>query len=420
MNWWQRLFNKGNNYQTQFDEQFSFVDFLDSAPRFNDYCSAKEKIEAVLKNPALLKVFTLQCDLFSLGKIYAKQDGEIIDNDPLVKLLKNPNPLQSQSQFLWDFMFWNMLGTSYCYVDSYIPGNDNNKLYFLDESKMEFPKELEKLKDKLIFSNSTITDAGKLTIKYKYADGTYINLPLSKINIVTDLTNGTGNWFKGNSRIDALYKIISNSEETLNATNINTRFTGKFLVAGTQDPNDVTKTPMSQEEKVSIEQKVNSNKQIHAVKSAVDIKRFIENMRNLELGKSYLESYYLIGSMYNIPKDVLEAHAAGATYENQEKSTAKHISYTLQPKGNDFLQSLVKKFGYEDQGISLEIDWSHLPFMNVFEKDKAATRQTQVITLTNLLKLGVDINEANDYLGTNFTIAVYEQPKVNTGANQGN
>lgn len=419
MNWWQRLFNKGN-YQSTFDQDFGFVDFVDSTPRFNDYSSTKEKIEAVLKNPALLKVITLQCDLFSLGRIYAKQNGEVIDNDPLVKLLQQPNPLQSQSQFLWDFMFWNMLGTSYCYVDSFLAQNENNKLYFLDESKMEFPKELDKLKDKLIFSINTLKDAGKLNVKYKYHDGTTINLPLSKINITTDLSNGTGNWFKGNSRIDALYKIISNSEETLNATNINTRYTGKFLVAGTQDPNDVSKTPMSNEEKESIEQKVNGNKQVHAVKSMIEIKRFVENMRSLDLGKSYLESYYLIGSMYNIPKDVLEAHASGATYENQEKSTAKHVSYTLQPKGNDFLQSLAKNFGYYEQGIILEIDWSHLPFMNVFEKDKASIRQTQITTLTALLKLGVDINEANNYLGTDFTTAAYEQPKVNSGGNQSN
>jgi hypothetical protein len=175
---------------------------------------------------------------------------------------------------------------------------------------------------------------------------------------------------------------------------------------------------MSEEEKLSIEQKVNGSKQVHAVKSMIEIKRFVENMRNLELGKSYLEKFFLIGSMFNIPKDVLEANANGATYENQEKSTAKHISYTLQPKGNDFFESLAKRFGYDKQGKTITIDWSHLPFMQVFEKDRTITQQNKINTLTSMLKLGIDLKEINDFLGTDFKKAIYEQPKkIDSGGN---
>lgn len=411
----------GSTYRPKPDEDgwFPIYNYFSFSPVFNDYSQDLKKIEAVFKSPALLKVITLQCDLFSLGKIFVyDKDGKDVKDDPIVKLLNNPNPLQSRSQFLWDFMFWNMLGNAYCYVDSNVVTNESNKLYFLENSKMVWPPNFEREKDKLIFSNKFEKEIGDTIITYRYIDGTSIQIPLSKIIINTDLTNGAGNWYKGNSRIDALYKIISNSEVALDAENINLFFSGKFLVAGTSDPKDPTKLAMTEPEKLSIEQQMKGKKNVHAVKSMLDIKRFVEDLKALDLPAQYLSQYFLIGNMYNIPRDVLEAYAS-STYENQEKARASHVSYTLQPKGNDFLEALAKRFGYNIEGKKVCIDWSHLPFMQVFEKDKAITQYQKTQSMTNLLKLNVDIKEVNEFLGTNFKNAKYEQPKPKETANPG-
>ncbi len=375
--------------------------FVTASPKFNDYGEQIKKIQAVLTNPALLKVFSLQCDTFSLGKFYAEKDGVEIDNLSLVTLLNKPNPLQSRSQFLWDFMFWTMIGTSYCYIDSSILDNADNKLYFIDPSKIEWPDNLIKSKDKFIFSKQAKADILKSNITYKFEDGTKNQFPLSQIIITTDLSNGTGNWFKGGSRIDALYKVISNSEAALDANNINTRYSGKFIVSGTQDPKDTTRIPLSNEDALDMETKINGRKQVHAYKSMIEIKRFVENLKNLDLGKQYLDSYFLIGSMYNIPRDVLEANVS-STYENQEKAMAKHISYTLQPKGNDLTEALSNYFKLQD-GIKLKMKWDHLPFMQVFEKEKAVTRQILTQSFISLQKSGLKIDEINNFLGTNFS-----------------
>lgn len=402
--------NKLSSLQPDEDGYYPISFIFGTSPKFNDYISEVTKLQAIFSSPALLKVFCLQCDLFSLGQIYVYKGDNEVDNDPAARLLNSPNPMQSRSQFLWDCMFYIMMGNAYCYVDSNVAANESNKLYFLDPSKMNWPTDFEKQKDKLILSKASEVEMLKTLITYKYEDGTSIQIPLSKIICITDLTNGTGNWFKGNSRIDALYKIISNSEATLDANNINTRYSGKFLVAGQQDPKNVTQLPLTGDEKLDIETKMNGHKQVHAVKSMIEIKRFVEDMRKLELGKAYLESYYLIGSMYNIPRDVLEAYNS-STFENQEKATAKHVSYTLQPKGDDFLYALAKRFGYEAAGKTICIDWSHLPFMQVFEKDRALTKKTQIETLTAMLKLGIDLKEVNEFLDTDFKNAKYEQPK---------
>lgn len=387
-------------------------------PKFNDYFADVKKIETVFSSPALLKVICMQCDLFSLGKIYVYDENDVeIEDDPAEERFDNPNPFQSRSQFLWDLMFWNMIGNAYCYIDSDIPTNESMKMYFLDNSKMRFPDKILQNSDKLIFSKAGVKDFTDAMIDYVYQDGTKIQIPLSKITILHDLSNGVGNWYKSPSRIDALYKIITNSEVALDATNINIRYTGKFLVSGQQDPNDVSRLPMSEIEKQDIETKVNGKKQVHAVKSMIDIKRFVENLGNLKLPEIYTSQYYLIGSMYGIPKDVMEAYLQnGATYENQEKAVGRHISYTLQPKGNDFFESVGKRWGYAEQGKEICISWDHLPFMQVFEKDRMALKQQQITTFQSMMKLNIPLQEINEFLDTNFSNASYEQPKSQANA----
>ena len=367
----------------------------------------------------MMKVIALQCDLFSLGEIKVlDKSGQPIENDPFLTLINQPNPFQTKSQFLWDYMFWQMLGTAYCYCDSEVVEKPDNRLYFLDPSKIEWPKSLSDDRDKLIFSSDTFKKTQKTTnLTYRYFDNSTYKFPLNRLIISTDLTNGTGNWYKGASRIDALYKVITNSEEALNAKNINVRYSGKFMVAGTSDPNDTTRLPLGEEEKQDIETKMNGSKQVHAMKSLIEIKRFVENMKVLELGDAFMEDYYIIGLEYGIPRDVLEASATGSTYENQEKARMAHISYCLQPKGNELMNAFERKFGYVD-GRNIVMDWSHLPLTAVFEEAKAKVKESKIKSLGELLKLGVPLDEANEYLGLTFTVDEAKRLQNGQGQNQ--
>lgn len=379
--------------------------FWNTTPIFNDYATDVQKLNAVLRNPAMLKVFALQCDLFSLGKIVVKgPDGKEIDKDPALDRLNNPNPVQTRTQFLWDFMFWNMLGNDYCYVDSNVVDNENNKLYFLESQKLDWPTWIQQNSDKLIFSAAKQKEFENVVVKYRYNDGSTIDIPIKKILTAFDLTNGVGNWWKSPSRIDALYKVISNTEALLDTTNINIRFAGKFMVAGQADPNNTSQMPMGVREKTDIEDKMNGDKDVYAVKSMIDIKRFVDNVGNQKLDEMYMSQYFIIGNMYNIPRDVLEAFAS-STYENQEKARASHVSYTLQPKGNDFMSSLGKRWGYDILNKEICMSWSHLPFMQVFEKEKSDTEKNLSIAFANLINCGVPLEEVNARLGTNYTDA---------------
>jgi hypothetical protein len=383
------LFKRSNS---RYSYNFGF-ELINSSAQFNNYYKDKEKFAAVISNPALLKVFSLQCDLFSMAEVYIKdQNGEYLESHPFLDWIKKPNPFQTQQQFLWDFMFWEMIGNAYCYVDNRNLNLPNNFAYFLTPYKIEWPFWFDLNKDKLVFSNSKIREIESKQIDYVYDDGSRFVFPKEKLLISNDLSNGTGNFYKSSSRIDALYKIISNSEYALDSKNINIRFAGKYMV-GAKRTTDIM--GLTDDEKKDIKENINKqDKNVYPMGALAEVKRFVENIANLQLDQAFLHDYFIIGTMYGIPKDILESHISGSTYENQEKAIGRHVSYTLNPKGDEFASMYNNYFRLSDSGLKICLGWEHLPFMQVFEKERADVTKTKVDTIKTLIELGISLQEA--------------------------
>jgi len=122
--------------------------------------------------------------------------------------------------------------------------------------------------------------------------------------------------------------------------------------------------------------------------------------------------------MYGIPKDVLEAYNS-STYENQEKARGAHVSYCLMPKGNVFFEGLTEYFGYTKENKEIIIDWEHLPFMQVFAKERAETEKVKAETLNTLMDAGVPIEGINEFLDTKFTKLDYASQRIQAKQNNG-
>jgi len=392
---------------------------------FNDYNTDKLKINAVFTHPALLKAVALNMDIASMGEFYIyDKDGKEVKNHPLLKKFENPNPFQTKQQFLADYVLWNIIGTDYLYTVNKGEDSDYTKQYFLDSSKIEWSKEIEKNCDKIILSKGAEKEMLDQKIRYRYNDGTYIDIKLKDISIITDLTNGVGNWYKSPSRLDALYKVITNSEEALNATNVNLRYTAKFLVAGKHNPENYTDTPMGEDEKKSIDESMNKEgKSVYAVKSMVDIKRFVSDMRSLQLDEIYMNQYYIISSMLGINRELAEAYLKdGAKFNNKAVGLSQHITYTIQPKMNALANDRTKRFGLEEKGERVVISYDHLPVMQRDAKEQAEVTKINSETLLNYIDAGVELDEINELLDTKFTKLDYEkirESKLQTSQEQG-
>lgn len=350
-----------------------FYELYNSIANNNEYTSDKLKLKTVLFNPAFLTVAKYQCDMFSLGKIKAMQNGKELKNDALVNLLKKPNPLQTSKQYLWDYMFWLMLGTAYSKVSSKVL-RDTTKLYWLNPTCLEWTPELLEKLDKIHLSNGSIKEIEKLTIKYTNLDGTSTTYSLGEIKPFFDLTNGFGNWYRGASTVDALYKIIRNSDASLDSKYSNLDFAGKFVVSGVKgNANDVgaNSMPMGSIEHEDAKIKLKSSESVHVLKAPIDIKRFVDNIDKLKLDKGYNEDVFKISKLYGHPKAIIETlESDGVFGENKSEAKADFIDEVLMPKGNDLMNGLESIFGYDEKNIELVIDYNHLSFMQIRKKQK--------------------------------------------------
>lgn len=366
-----------------------------------DTLDQEQKLRYMLTNPALAKVVNLNCDVFSLGKIERK-DGS--GDDPFIRMLQNPNRFQTMRQWLWTYRFWIMYGNAYLKPNTSIVSNERSQLYWLNSSCLDWDDVETKGLDQMVLSNRSQNRIENVKVRYEYENGKSEDFRLGELLPFHDLTNNTGNWYRGQSRIDALYKILANNESLLDAKNINLEFVRKFLVSGNYDPtkNLTSFSTMQDVEQDEIENKLRGNRSVLPIKSQVSIERFVENLADLKLDESYTSDLLVIADMYGIPKELISVLLEGSTYENQEKALSRHISYSEMPKAQDLLEGLCGHFGLDADDYHMT--WDYLSFMQHDEYKKSQVNERNARTLRELLDSGVEPQDALDLLGLDVNI----------------
>lgn len=383
-----------------------FFTLWSNNPGWSKKTTHNQKLRAVLENPAALYIFLLLPELFSMGRFKLTKNEKDVEEHPLLNLLSSPNPMQTGEQFLWDYMFMRKLGTANLYVDSQTVSPEN-KMYFLNGDCIEWPKWFEDHSKKIILSKSLVKQIKEKELVYKTGNDR-MTFKYKKLLQFFDISNGLEGWFSSPSRVDALYKIIDNSEKALASKNINADFSSKFVVSGKVDIQNTSQLPMQSEDKESLREAMRSKENIFPTKTAVSINRFIDQPKVLEaLDEAFMKDAFLIGKMLNIPKDVIEM-LGSATYENQEKARAVIISYCIQPDANDFCSGLLKYFGLDE--YKLELNYDHLPFVQVFEKDRAETLKLKSEAFMKLVDSGADPNQVAELLDFQNVLTEFGEP----------
>lgn len=372
-----------------------------------NYGSKAQKLKIVLENPAALFLFLLLCDLISMGKYELFEKGkeepaDAIDEHDILEVLSKPNPMQTGKQFIWDYMFWRLIGTASLLSDSKVlKGKEENVMYWMAPDCIRWPKWFKDNAQTLFLSREAIRELNGKTLKY-VTPNQEMPFKYEMMKQFFDISNGIKSWFEGPSRLDALYKVAKNSENSLDSKNINSHLARKFIVSGKHDPTNISTLPMGADEKGDIEKKVMGKKNVHAMKSMVDIKRFLEDVGALEkLDKAFWNDAFIFGKTLNIPKDVMEMLDKGATYENQEKARASIISYCIVPAAEDFCEGVLDFFDLE--GYVLKLNFDHLPFVQTFEMDRAETDDKKASAFFKLVRAGASQEEAADAVGLDLT-----------------
>ena len=124
--------------------------------------------------------------------------------------------------------------------------------------------------------------------------------------------------------------------------------------------------------------------------------------------------------MYGIPKELIGALIEGSTYENQDAALSRHINYSETPKGMDLIEGLC--YFYDKDPEEYEMTWDHLTFMQEDENVRSQVNERNVRTLRELINLGTDIVQAQEFLGLEELTIDYENrpEQVNEGEDSPN
>lgn len=393
---WLIEFDGGKKFYTK--ELLTGTDYTDS-----------QKLSVVLKNPAALFLFKLLPDLFTLAKVELTRKGSDtpIEKHPLLDKLAYPNPFQTQSQFLWDYMFWRLMGTANLYIDSKVL-RDQNKFYFLDPSCMDWDTWFQENAKTIFIDDNLIEQMKAKKIVYRTTAQNYA-FEYEKLVQYFDISNGIKSWFRGPSNVDALYKIISNSNHIIDSKNITSKLARKYMVVGKAAVENPSQKMMDPKEQQSVEEQVLSNKNIHAFRSMLEVKNFVQNATVLEsLDKAFFNDGFLIGKVLNIPRDVIEL-LTSSTYENQEKARASIVGYNLEPAAQDLATGLLKYFDLHEQ-YDLKFKYDHLSFVQAFEKDRSITMNNLATAYMKLVSAGVRQDIAAEVVGLDAIQPPFNDP----------
>lgn len=373
--------NRLPNYIERNSDGSWFYSILDAfGGKKKGFKSESNKLETILNNPAILKVFCFLADTYSQVKIDQYINDKLKEKDFLYSYQKTPNDWQSWTDLFWEHRFWLASGNAYLYVDA-------NVWYYLRPQGLDFTDAQIKAFSQISFSGKYKKDITNQTFKYRNENGVVQVLKMKNLHVFTDMSGGiSGNWLKGNSRLDALYQIAINSDLALQSKGTNLKYTEKFLVSGQHDAKDTSSRPMAETEKDSIEQSLENGRKINATKSKVDMQQMVSNIKQLALDESWESDLLKVGSLFNLSKDVIAIIAKGSTYDNYDKAILNFIGYFENPK----VQQMTDTYEVILDEQDLRGNFNHLPCYAIQQVDKINNRKVELESLKMAVELGLD------------------------------
>ena len=367
--------------------------------------SKKHKtIQAYNQTYALHKVIDCIKDTGKLANINLYENGKLKITNYLYQVKPKPNPYQTWTDFIEEYIFWYSLGNVYFWKPT-TTFAENQNYYFLDYSKFDDDtiKKFKKFGKKLSNQNSNefIKEFGNHIIKYKYSENETQNIPLKEVVIIHSGIN-IDSWYLDNNKIEAIQKLISNSEDTLDSKNINIHFSKKYVAYQGVNKDDLAQqiTGLGKQEREDIKGKVMSKDPLHVSGSNnLEVKRFIDNLKNLGFDESFLNDYLLIGMFFNVPLEILGDFLRGKGLSSQgdakEKAMIQFVDMCLMP----ILQKLTDNLELnltENQEVKAE--FTHLWFMKVAIKQQADQRKADLEALKIAKELGLDETKVQEQL----------------------
>lgn len=359
------------------------------------------KVDALLKNPVTFTCVDLLAGLFS--QFQPLINGEEKPDHPVVKLVNNPNPLQSKRDFLKEYIFFKQAeGWVYQYPVKRV-GFDYETIFNLNPTRVSYDKDFP---TRLVFGK----DYKDLTKKqFKYEESQQKKLfNIDQVIPFFDIANGLSDDFllKSPSRLKAVQKNIRNINAALDAKYKGINKVGRYIVSGSQKGQAISR-PFDPKEKADIENSFGKygmngkNGDIIATNTMVDVHALSVALKQLGLGESVMEDAMMIINVFRTPAELFILSLTGSTFENQKTAIVRYIQSVVQEHIDDFCNSYNSFFELgEKERLTGTLD--HLSVMQYIEEMKADKALKLSTAIRNLAGTEIDPNQFLESQGINI------------------
>jgi hypothetical protein len=346
-------------------------------------------IEVAQNHPILTPAIIFVAKLFSQAHFYIEdENGKRIKKHPLLKLLKNPNYFQTQTDFFEALMFTQIAqGQAIIYRKKIKGFKGENTLYLLNPNLIEYPDEFRTRLSGLNEKNPI----GNVKVLYD-RDGENLKIPLKDLLFFYDLPNGldTTNMFSNKSRIDGLAQTLINTTDSLLAKNIILKTNGKELITGGSQ----TDFPLSPTEKKDAEELFHANygtgkdrKRGIITKAKLTWQSMHIALRDLGLDESVKVDGNLIYTALHIPKDILSLEAKKTTYNNFKESMVSYIQNEMKSSADGVVAVLQKMI--KEDNLTLKATFEDLPIMQFILIERYEGVEQRAVALAALRAAGL-------------------------------
>lgn len=363
-------------------------------------------LDLSLTNIALFTALDVKTSMLSRGRVSVidiKSEKEI-ENDPFTKLISNPNPFQSQQDFIKQHFWFKGLGNN---VVRTIKIRDNGKAKDINNVKYLnnlVPtcinwKEINKI-NKMVMSDKDYTSLMDKEIEYMIGDNRY-PIKVADLEFFYDVSNGMTNnsLFRSKSRIDSLLPSLENIKQAQISKNINIQFSSKFIATNKgQAAAGGYSRPLETDQKNEIERAMSSNG-IMATNADVDIKSLANNFNQLKYDDGINADAMKVFSAYGINPDVLNWYFNKSTYDNKNQGLLDWLQNSIQVEADDWANTWTNAFGYQEQGKKIQMTFNHLPIMKAIEVERIEFIKKKSEILESLVRSGATFESAMKMLG---------------------
>lgn len=347
-------------------------------------------LRAFLDIPEVNAVIGTKATFTSNGHLKVVNDKlEEQVNDPINKLLKNPNWFQAQKEFMMQStLFHEIYGNEYIYSLTPIGLTQSIKALFTLPPNLVTPKYLDQ-------QPFFLFDKTPDNVKYVYKDGSGREVPIDGSSIIHLNDNrvairsvNDNLLLKGESKLRSLAPVINNMRLAYESRGVILKNRGADGALTNDSFDKIGAVPLTEEETEDLQKKFASNygtlngqSQIIISNKALKwVQMGVKNPEQLGLFQETEDGMYKLVDAFGMKIDLF-ARTKGATFENQKQAEKECYLSTIIPEANERAYALNQKY-FPDGKNKIICDYTHLLIFQEDLKAKADVLNTMIQALS--------------------------------------